>query len=79
MSGRARVASESVAILCAEASVQSFCVCDVKNQIKIVLGLCKKTPECCQASKQYMSLKYLHGSILESGWTGGHLCYWLLH
>lgn len=48
--------------------------CDVKNQIKIFLGSVK-TSEHCQASKQYMSLKYLHGSILGLGLTRGHLCF----
>lgn len=46
--------------------------CDVKNQFKIFLGSVK-TSEHCQASKQYMSLKYLQHSILGLGLTRGHL------
>ncbi len=45
---------------------------DVRNQIKIFLGSAK-TSVPCQTSKQYMSLKYFHGSILGLGLTRGHL------
>lgn len=45
---------------------------DVRNQIKIFLGSAK-TSVPCQTSKQYMSLKYFHASILGLGLTRGHL------
>lgn len=41
---------------------------DVMRRIKVSI----KTSEHCQASKQYMSLKYFHGSIFGLGLTRGH-------